>query len=110
MKLFNEIKWFIQRGRRGYSDRDVWDAHSHICRVSSGMIKELRLICNSYPDSIVKDEYEWKEKLYRMEKDIMAYDYYQKTDVFLISDEEESLERTKKGLKEMAEVINHLWD
>lgn len=30
--LFQEAKYFIQRGRRGYSDRDLWNANSHIAR------------------------------------------------------------------------------
>lgn len=28
--LYREIKYFIQRGRRGYSDRDMWDLGQYI--------------------------------------------------------------------------------
>lgn len=30
--LYLEAKYFIQRGRRGYSDRDLWDLNYHMAR------------------------------------------------------------------------------
>lgn len=30
--LYMEAKYFIQRGRRGYSDRDLWNLNDHIAR------------------------------------------------------------------------------
>lgn len=29
---YRSVKWFIQRGRRGYSDCDLWNANDHIAR------------------------------------------------------------------------------
>ena len=29
---YRETKWFIQRGRRGYSERDLWNLSDHIAR------------------------------------------------------------------------------
>lgn len=29
-QLYREVKYFIQRGRRGYSDRDLWNLDTHI--------------------------------------------------------------------------------
>lgn len=29
-EYYRNIKWFIQRGRRGYSDADIWNADQHI--------------------------------------------------------------------------------
>ena len=31
--FFKEIKYFIQRGRRGWSDRDIWSFDSYLCEV-----------------------------------------------------------------------------
>ena len=30
MDLYYEVKWFIQRGRRGYSDRDTWSLDQYL--------------------------------------------------------------------------------
>lgn len=37
-----ETKWFIQRGRRGWSDRDVWCMHCHLTEIIVGMTEHLR--------------------------------------------------------------------
>lgn len=31
-EYYRKIKWFIQRGVRGYSDCDLWNANDHIAR------------------------------------------------------------------------------
>jgi len=28
--MFNRIKWFIQRGVRGYADCDIWDFNEYL--------------------------------------------------------------------------------
>lgn len=35
------IKWFFQRGWRGYADCDTWDFHSYLCKVIPGGLKQL---------------------------------------------------------------------
>lgn len=30
-KMYDQVKWFIQRGRRGWSDRDVWSLDWYLC-------------------------------------------------------------------------------
>lgn len=37
-----EVKWFIQRGYRGWADCDVWSFDSYIARVCTGGLKQLR--------------------------------------------------------------------
>ena len=36
-----EIKWFIQRGKRGYSDRDCWSFDTYLAGVISGGLTKL---------------------------------------------------------------------
>jgi len=31
--MFKKIKYFIQRGKRGYSDRDLWDFRDYLCEI-----------------------------------------------------------------------------
>lgn len=44
-----KLKWFWQRGKRGYSDADVWNAHSHISTVIAGMSRHLADHADGYP-------------------------------------------------------------
>jgi hypothetical protein len=39
--MFKEIKWFIQRGRRGYSDRDIWSFHDYLCDIMPPILRKL---------------------------------------------------------------------
>ena len=43
------IKFFIQRGVRGYSDRDTWGFDYYLAQVISGGIKYLKANCHSMP-------------------------------------------------------------
>jgi hypothetical protein len=38
-KPFYEIKYFIQRGKRGYSDRDMWSADIYMAGIFAGMLR-----------------------------------------------------------------------
>jgi len=44
-----EVKWFIQRGRRGYSDQDVWDMHSYLDSIIPPMLRELADMAHGHP-------------------------------------------------------------
>jgi hypothetical protein len=37
-----EVKWFIQRGHRGWADCDVWSVDWHLCRIIPPMLRRLR--------------------------------------------------------------------
>ena len=37
----NEIKYYRQRAKQGYSDRDVWNGGDHILKVTAGVLREL---------------------------------------------------------------------
>ena len=40
--MFNEIKWFIQRGKRGYSDADLWNFDSYLCEFMPAALRSLK--------------------------------------------------------------------
>lgn len=42
MNLYREIKWFIQRGKRGFSDRDVWSIDWYLGEILPKMLKQLK--------------------------------------------------------------------
>ena len=39
--MFEEIKYFIQRGRRGYSDRDLWSFTDYLCDIIPPALRDL---------------------------------------------------------------------
>ena len=55
-----EVKYFYQRGKRGYCDRDTWNFHSYICGVISGATKELAEYHLGCPGDIFKCKYPTK--------------------------------------------------
>ena len=40
--IYNNIKWFIQRGKRGYADCDIWDFDFYLSKIISKGIKDLK--------------------------------------------------------------------
>ncbi len=64
---YRDIKHFIQRGRRGYADCDVWSLDSYLCDWLPKALKDLRNLKASYPASMSSVE-EWAKKIRIMEK------------------------------------------
>lgn len=74
MNFLNKIKWFIQRGRRGYADCDVWSLDYYLADVISKSVQQLHDTTSGYPASFstLKDYeeveditacYNWKKEL-----------------------------------------------
>jgi site-specific DNA-adenine methylase len=101
-KLF-DIKCFIQRGREGYSDKDLWDFDCYLAKVISNGLQRLKEKgLTSYPPEFVsKKEWEnildtiiegFKEKL----KACNCYTY--------------DFEKVNKALELLAKYFNYFWD
>lgn len=45
----NEITWFIQRGRRGYSDLDIWEIDTWFATVFVNMLRDFSKETQDYP-------------------------------------------------------------
>jgi len=52
----DRIKWFIQRGRRGYSDCDVWDLYAYLLDVLIPSLEQLQRTKHSYPYYLGENE------------------------------------------------------
>lgn len=64
--LFKWVKWFFQRGSRGWADCDWWNMNSYLIKVTIPMLKKLKE-GHSYPYvEGAKDENEWCERLDEM--------------------------------------------
>jgi hypothetical protein len=116
IELFDNTKWFIQRGWRGYSDCDVWGWYSHNARVMVGVLSTLRKTTHGYP--VGMSPAKWDKKLAVMQDGFQA-----------VIDEEEDFrsykrlgrkehlklvrsryQRTRRGLKYFREYYHNLWD
>jgi len=50
-----QIKYFIQRGIRGWSNQDAWGAYYHISSVTLGMLKWLKINKHGVPCGCIND-------------------------------------------------------
>lgn len=40
--MFKELKYFITRGKRGFSERDLWSAHDYLCDIIPQMVRSYK--------------------------------------------------------------------
>lgn len=57
-EIYRKIKYFIQRGQRGYSDSDLWDAHSHISVLIARMMEDLSKKHSGHPMGLTNKKWE----------------------------------------------------
>jgi len=106
--IYERIKWFIQRGKKGYSDRDVWSFDMYLAEVICGGIG--RLIKNNLRNKEdIKIFHEIKEGFdayleYREYK-------FNEIDIKRINKlYNVKTRKLKKSLKLLAEHFEILWD
>lgn len=58
----SEIKWFWQRGRRGYSDRDVWGFDHYLTQVIIGGTAQLAENAHGCPPELFECKYSNEEQ------------------------------------------------
>lgn len=103
----NEIKYFIQRGMRGWSDRDLWCLYGHLAKIIAEGTIELKLKGYSLPSTInpVTKEWDYDEKRWKeiQEKIIKGFAIALKVSVG------EELEFLKGATKEQREDVNKIF-
>lgn len=67
-----QIKWFFQRGIRGYSDRDLWDFDYYLAEVISKGCKQLSEESHGYPHTVESFD-EWIKVLNDISKKFEEY-------------------------------------
>jgi len=58
------VRNFIQRGRRGWADEDVWRLGEYVCRVTAAMLRELAETTDGFPPDVSYEE--WQAILRKM--------------------------------------------
>ena len=122
--MIKEIKWFIQRGKRGYADCDIWDFDSYLCRIIVPALRQLKedsFGCPSemYDKKAKNDEcHRWSEALEEMAQGFEANEELHKPRFFL-KDGEKKLdleqikqlnEKMQRGLGLFVKYFGSLWD
>jgi len=128
--MFRKIKSFIQRGRRGYSDEDVWSFDHYLCEIippAIRQIKEKGAGCPSefYDEMKKNDEcHKWNEILeeiaqgFESAKIIINHDctvWKESNDGnFEMNTDKEKMEQNSKKMKRGLELFTrhflNLWD
>jgi len=93
-----EVKYFIQRGRRGWSDKDLWSLDDYLAQVIGGSLKDLSSTIHGYPDSKFKSFEEFQKHLVELSDAFNAYTTYEDKH----ADEFRDLQR-KHGVRPMIE-------
>ena len=121
---YRDIKYFIQRGRRGYSDSDVWDLDGYLAEWLPKALKHLRTTGMSYPGQGISIA-QWKQILLKMEKgfkshnkinegDFMVEKYKKKNGRPMFFYDKKRLARyekdVKEGMKLFVKYFGQLWD
>jgi len=59
-----EVKWFYQRGKRGWSDCDSWNIHAHLAEIIPPMLKQMKKNLHGHPVAMYEDtsKYEYTEE------------------------------------------------
>jgi hypothetical protein len=89
---YYRIKYFIQRGKRGYADCDVWQADYHATSVMLGMLKDLRQHAHGHPvyDEVQTFE-DWEKALdtmiegFEAAKRVIEDNYYLDTNADILT-------------------------
>lgn len=104
---FRELKWFYQRGKRGFSDYDLWDMDDYLLEVLPEMLKKFRSLKNSYPmkfksmrdwQKVLKEMETGFRKVRKLDQSMRFKDYEKKTEIF------------QKNMKLLTKHFFNLWD
>lgn len=131
MNIFKEIKYFYQRGTRGWSDRDAWDIDSFLCDLLPPFLRKLKGNhgCPSEfydKDAINAECHKWNETIEEMAQGfesaafIQGYGYHkwveskEKPGHKTLEIDNEALNNAEKkmnrGLELFAKHFLNLWD
>lgn len=117
------LKWFIQRGSRGWADCDVWSIDSYLSEVIPPMIERLNGNTHGYPADLDGGEKKWGEILTKIQHGFEASGRIRNLDnwnnespwtaediVNFKAADEKDLQTMNEGLELFKEHFLSLWD
>ena len=110
LKLFfsdfcRDIKWFFQRGTKGYANSDVWVLCDYYLDIFIGGLSHLKENLSGYPTNLTEEK--WNEILQKMIDGFKRVKYIENDEWFEIEDidEKDFMESWKKYEKEKNKVF-----
>ncbi len=107
-EYWRKTKWFIQRGRRGYCDADIWNANDHIARTVLAFL-EHNTTCKmaGYPADLTPRKWSFIQKEIRwlMEEHLELHD----TPIEVLTTKRYR-DRYKRANKYFGQYWGALWD
>lgn len=114
-ETYRHAKWFVQRGKRGWADCDVWSIDGYLSSILPDMLQRLRDTTHGYP--IDMTEGEWDRILQEMILGFKAHQSLAQLDFFddvsnrIDNAKLDCLEKQKEhGMKLFVKHFNDLWD
>lgn len=114
--FFSGIKWFIQRGRRGYSDWDLWCFWDYLCDIIPPAMRWYIENGSSCPDKFFDEGYTdnecWKWDLI-LENIAQGFEAIRELDDKFDAPngvQKELTYKFEKGMKLLTIVFRNLWD
>ena len=111
--IYKKIKWFIQRGRRGWSDYDLMDLNCYVAEMMVTALARLKINTGGFPGNLAelgteKGHRAWLDILSKMIAGFEAYLKLQNMDY--AEEERSSLESEYfEGLNLFRKYFNDLW-
>lgn len=103
---WRSIKYFVQRGRRGWSDLDAMSMDVYLLEIIPAMIRQEILGGHTHPHSMTYDE--WQETLTYI---VEGLEQYRHTDASAYFDSyEERNDRFREAWNDMGKHFDSLWD
>jgi len=99
------VRRFVQRGRRGWCDEDLWNFDHHISRVIIGGFRQLADTTHGWPGTEEFPKFEdWQAFLRQIADDLESWDL---NNSFADRD---AFDRAKAAMRRVAEQYGHYWD
>lgn len=105
---YYRVKWFIQRGYRGYADCDVWNMNSWLCRVMIPMLEELDRNAHGYPIGLTPGK--WRDILENLGQAFRAAQRVLDPDDFDVQKARADQRYFRKYIKLFGKYFFNLWD
>lgn len=120
--LSNRVKWFWQRGKRGYADCDVWSIDWHLTSYMGNALRQLRDSVHGCPiidtgremmgfddcDSLTMEE--WKFTINYIAETFDLARKIEEYEILGVKDMEAAMKRFHHGMAMFNEYFFSLWD
>lgn len=100
------VRRFVQRGRRGWADQDVWSFDTYLAEVISGGVEYLR-VGHSYPGEMPEDEWDGDDGILHQ----IGSGFHDYVDgKFTWDDDDPGYAKFNESMALFVKWYGHLWD